>query len=128
MRVEVFVLCDAATSDASGKFNILGAFDTLWVTKLPAVHPQCTVALRIRFEPHEGGEHDVRVNFIDEDGNHIIPSANGKINVQFKGQQRAIAANLILNLQRLQLKSSGEYSIDLTIDSQGMARLPLFVC
>ncbi|MDD5458858.1 MAG: hypothetical protein PHF37_05670 [Phycisphaerae bacterium] len=128
MRVELFVLCDAATADAGGKLNILGAFDTLWVAKLPSIHPQCTIALRIRFEPHEAGSHNVRVNFIDADGNHIIPSANGKIDVQFKDQQRSAAANLILNLQRLKLDRTGEYSIDLAIDNQGTARLPLFIC
>jgi len=30
MEIEVFSICDAATSD-SGKLNILGAFDMMWV-------------------------------------------------------------------------------------------------
>jgi len=36
MRLEVFSLCDAATSE-KGKLNILGAFDTIWVSKIPLV-------------------------------------------------------------------------------------------
>jgi|GEM_PF-5568547 hypothetical protein len=27
MKVEIFTLCDAATTDAAGKLNILGSFD-----------------------------------------------------------------------------------------------------
>ena len=127
MRIEIFVLCDAATSDAAGKLNVLGAFDTLWVAKLPAMYPQCTIALRIRFEPHETGSHKVKVNFIDADGSRIIPPAEGNITVQLKNQQRSIAANLILNLQRLKIDKTGEYSIDLAIDDQDVARLPLFI-
>ena len=44
MNIEVFSLCDAATNDR-GKLNILGAFDTIGLVKLPGVHLQCSVAL-----------------------------------------------------------------------------------
>lgn len=126
MRVEIFSLCDAATTDG-GKLNILGAFDLIGAAKVPAVHPQCAVALRIRFDIHERGEHRVMVNFIDADGKHIIPSASGAIRIDFSGQQMSGAANLILNIQGLKLEKYGEYSIDLTIDGKIEGSLPLLV-
>ena len=126
MQVEIFSLCDAATAD-TGKLNILGAFDTIWATNTPAVHPQCSIALRIRFENIERGEHRVTVNFVDLDGRHIIPPANGTININFPDQQRSGSANLILNIQMLQLQRFGEYAIDLAIDGRREASLPLFV-
>ena len=61
MRIEIFALCDAATADF-GKLSMLGVFDTIWVTKTPAIHPQCAIALRTRFERIEIGEHRVAVN------------------------------------------------------------------
>ena len=48
MNIQVAVLCDAATDD-NGKLNLLGAFDTIYTQQLPAVHPQCSIALRVTF-------------------------------------------------------------------------------
>ena len=39
-------LCDFA-SDYQGKLCVLGAFDTIGAKQYPAVHPQCSVALRL---------------------------------------------------------------------------------
>ena len=127
MNIEVFSLCDAATVDAAGKLNVLGAFDTIWTLNIPAVYPQCAIALRIRFEGFERGEHRVTVNFVDVDGKHIIPSSQGTSNIQFPDGQRSGSANLVLNLQMLKLQNYGEYSIDLNIDGRNEASLPLFV-
>ena len=127
MQVEVFSLCDAATVDAVGKLNVLGAFDTIWSGKMPVVYPQLALALRIRFENIEKGEHRVSVNFVDLDGKHIIPAANGVININFPDEQRSGSANLVFNIQMLKLERQGEYAIDLAVDGKKEASLPLFV-
>ncbi len=82
---------------------------------------------RIRFENIEKGEHRVTVNFVNLDGKHIIPTANGTINIHFPDEQRSGSANLVLNLQMLKLEGYGEYSIDLAVDGRNAASLPLFV-
>jgi len=126
MQVEIFALCDAATADM-GKLSMLGAFDTIWAVKTPAVHPQCAIALRVRFTRIEKGEHRVIVNFVDIDGKNVIPPAQGSIQVNFPEEQSSGSANLILNIQGLKLDKFGEHSIDLAIDGQQKASLPLFV-
>ena len=50
MKVELYVLCDAATADAGGKLNILGVFDRLNAREAPVTHPLCALAVRLRFE------------------------------------------------------------------------------
>ncbi len=126
MYVEIFSLCDAATSDG-GKLNVLGAFDTIWAANVPAVHLQCAIALRIRFVSIERGQHRISVNFVDVDGKHVVPSANGVINVNFPDGHRSGSANLVLNLQMLKIEKYGEYSIDLSVDEKNEASLPLFL-
>lgn len=126
MRIEIFSLCNAATAEA-GKLNMLGVFDTIWTKRIPAVHPQCSIVLRIRFDGVERGEHKVAVNFVDADGKHLIPPAKGTININFPDEQRSGSANLIFNIQRLKLEKHGEYSIDLAIDGRQEASLPLYV-
>ena len=127
MNIEVFSLCDAATVDVAGKLNVLGAFDTISTPGVPVFYPQCAIALRIRFQGIERGEHRVSVNFVNEDGKHIIPSANGTIKVSFPDEQRSGSANLVLNLQMLKIEQYGEFSIDLAVDGSNVASLPLFV-
>jgi len=126
MQIEIFSLCDAATTVA-GKMNILGAFDVIWAAKVPAVHSQCTIALRIRFNALEGPDHKVVVKFVDADGHHVVPPANGKIKIDFRKGQRSNAANLVLNIQGLKVKQYGEYAIDLAVDGKNYGALPVFV-
>ncbi len=126
MSVEIFSLCDAATAE-SGKLNILGGFDTIWVKELPAVHALCAIALRFRFEKASGLEHQITVNFVDFDGKHIMPSANGVIKMQFSPEQESASANVVLNIQMLRFERLGEYSVDLLVDGTQSASIPLFV-
>src|SRR6516225_3230695 len=72
MNIQVAVLCDAATDD-NGKLNLLGAFDTIYTPQLPAVHPQCSEALRVTFFNGEEGKRSLRFNFVDADVRSIMP-------------------------------------------------------
>jgi hypothetical protein len=124
MNKEVFVLCDAAT-ETVGKLNILGAFDNIYSRSAPATHPQCAIALRVRFNQIEKGEHKIRVNIVDEDGKLIMPSLDAKINVDFPQNMDSSIANLILNIHGLKIDKFGKYSVDLAIDGRQEASLPL---
>ena len=126
MKIELFVLCDAA-ADYHGKLNILGTFDVIWTKQVPAVHPQCAIALRVRFSRIEEGDHKVRINIVDEDGKVIIPSLEAGINVQFREMPSSISMNLIFNIQGLKIHNFGEYSIDLAVDGRHEASLPLYI-
>ena len=126
MNVEAFVLCDAAT-DQQGKLNILGAFDNIFAKNVPYKHPSCAVAVRVRFEKVEEGEHPVRINIIDDDGNATGPKLQGKISVRVRENANSSVVNLILNIHGLELKAFGNYRVDLAIDNQVGASLPLAV-
>ena len=126
MNIEVIALCDAAIQ-SGGKLSILGAFDTIGLPQVPAVHPQCAIALRIRFSPIEDGNHRVKINIVDEDGNLVVPSIEGNVTIKPRRGQSCVTANLILNMQRLKLDNYGQYSIDVAVDGRQEASLPLFV-
>ena len=126
MNIEAFVLCDAAT-DSQGKLNILGAFDALFVQEVPAVHPHCAVAARLRWERIEGEEHKVAIHVVSQDGKPVIPPLEGNIKVGFPRDESTAVTNIILNLQGLKLESFSEYSVDLVIDSKHEGSLPLYV-
>jgi len=126
MDIEGFLLCDAAT-DQQGKLNVLGAFDTIWTKKLPAMHPACAIVTRIRFAKIEDGSHSVKIQIIDRDGRNIGPKLEGSISVKAMLNLDSSVANLILNIQRLEFKQYEQYRIDLAIDDEIKASLPLWV-
>ena len=126
MEIQVATLCDSAV-DYGGKLSLLGAFDTIVAQTLPAVHPQCSVALRVLFRKEEEGEHLMNVNFVNEDGKSIIPPMNCAININSMGDFFFSTHNLVLNLQQLCFEKTGLYSVDVTIDGGQAASLPLQV-
>ncbi|MCB1083818.1 MAG: hypothetical protein KDK61_05875 [Simkania sp.] len=126
MKLELMALCDGA-NESQGKLNILGAFDHLWVQKTPIVHPMCAITLRMRFQRSEEGEHRVRITFADEDGQPIMPSLDGAIQVKCAPHQSTLLANFIVNVQQLKLEKFGEYTIDLRVDGQHLGSIPLYV-
>lgn len=126
MDVHVAALCDSAV-DYDGKLCLLGAFDTIVTSALPAVHPQCSVALRIMFRKEEEGFHSVSVLFVDEDGHSIVPPMETSFDVELPDDLFFSTRNLILNLQQLPFARQGAYSIDVSVDQRPAASIPLQV-
>lgn len=127
MQIEVFSLCDAALH-TSGKLNILGVFDSITVRGLPAKHPHCAIALRIRFTTVEAGAHKVRITMVDEDGKSIVEKPiEGNIEAKFGENTRWVTSDLVFNMQNMQFPKEGQYSIDLAIDGRQQASLPISV-
>jgi hypothetical protein len=127
MNIQVAVLCDAAT-DENGKLNILGAFDTIHTPQLPAVHPQCSIALRVTFYAEDEGKHNVRVNFVDADGRSIMPDFPLiPVEVSMPDDLHFGTRNFIVNIQQLKFQSPGLYSIDISLDDKPQTNIPLMV-
>jgi len=127
MKVEIFTLCDAATTDAAGKLNILGSFDRLNAKEAPVTHPQCALALKLRFEPLEQGQKRIRIAFVDSDGASVMPTLDATTQVQFRPGDSSVTTSLVLVIQQLKLPKFGEYSIDLAVDDRQEASIPLLV-
>src|SRR2546423_9071400 len=126
MNIQVAVLCDAAT-DENGKLNLLGAFDTIKTPQLPAVHPQCSIALRVTFGHEDEGVHKLKVNFVDADGRPIMPAIDIPIEVALPGDTHFGTRNFIVNIQQFKFEHPGLFSIDLRLDDQACASIPLLV-
>ena len=126
MEVEIFTLCDAAT-EGGGKLNILGTFDRIQTRQFPAAHPHCAIAVRIRFERIEEGNHRVRITFVNADGQPLLPGLDGNLGVRMPPEVDSVCANMILNFNDLKFQQAGQYSIDLAIDGRHERSLPVTV-
>ena len=126
MNIQVAVLCDAATDD-NGKLNLLGAFDTIYARELPAIHPQCAVALRVTFASEDEGKRQLKLNFVDADGRAIMPPIEIPIEVTLPGDMHFGTRNYILNIQQLKFYQPGLYSLDVMFDEKVQTNIPLLV-
>ncbi len=126
MEIQVATLCDSA-SDYNGKLCVLGTFDTICSSGIPIVHPHCSLALRICFKPGDEGRHTVTVRFINDDGQPIMETFRESIDIKLPNNAYFLTRNLILNFQRLTFASVGQFSIDVSVDDEMLARIPLRV-
>ena len=126
MNIQVAVLCDAAT-DSAGKLNVLGTFDTIITQQLPAVHPQCSIALRATFSSGEEGKHKLKLTFVNEDGKPVMPSMDIPVEVALPEETHFISRNFIINIQQLKFETPGFYSIDIALDDKEQMSIPLLV-
>jgi hypothetical protein len=126
MNIQVAVLCDAATED-NGKLNLLGAFDTIFAPQLPAVHPQCAVALRVTFMSGDEGARKLKLNFVDADGKSIMPPIEIPVAVSLPDEALFLTRNFIVNIQQLKFAEEGLYSVDVRLDDKSQGNIPLSV-
>ena len=126
MQIQLAVLCDAAT-DYSGKLNLLGTFDTLVTSHLPAVHPQCSIALRLTFQKQEEGKHVIQLNFVDEDGKSVMAPLEMHLDVVVPDDTIFLSRNAVITMQNLKLDKPGLYSVEICVDGVQMTNIPLLV-
>jgi len=126
MNIQAALLCDAATDD-NGKLNLLGAFDTIYTPKMPAVHPQCAVALRATFLSDDEGDRKLTLNFINADGRPIMQGIELPVPVALPDDAHFLTRNFIINIQQLKFNEPGLYSVDVRLDGNPQASIPLLV-
>lgn len=127
MDIQIATLCDFAV-DYNGKMVISGTFDALAAKALPVVHPQCALAMRICMTPEDSGKHTLLINIIDADGNPIDKEKmplKAEMPVQVPDSVTFVTRNLVLNFQGLRFEKAGIYSVDVSVDEELVARLPL---
>ena len=127
MEIDLALLADAATIDASGKLNILGIFDRIGVIQFPAQHGRVTLVLRFTAGTSEIGSHDVHIRMSDPGGAEVL-SLNGEMQlVGGPSPGDGIRVPHILNLDGLVFTRPGMYSFDVKVDGEHQVSLPLSV-
>lgn len=128
MDVDLALLADAATIDASGKLNILGVFDRLSVASFPTRHPRLSLVLRFSAGVGEVGRHRIGIALKGPDGKEVV-RIDGEMHLG-PGPSTAGGAVLVphvLNMDGLVFPSPGRYFFDVHVDGEHHASIPLAI-
>lgn len=126
MEIQIAALCDAA-ADFNGKLCLLGTFDTILAQQMPAVHPQCSIALRVVFSRIEEGKHKVRMEFVNDDGQPVMQAIDIQVEIVLPSDATFLARNFVVNIQQMRFERPGNYAINVAIDGRQEASMPLQV-
>lgn len=126
--MDLALLADAATIDASGKLNILGIFDRLSATAFPVRHPHMVMVLRFAAGVDESGQHEVEIVLRGPEGDEVV-RVDGEMTLG--GGSASVANGLrvpqVLNMDGLVFGKAGRYAFDVRVDGDTHVTLPLIV-
>ncbi|HKJ02677.1 MAG TPA: hypothetical protein VJ997_09485 [Longimicrobiales bacterium] len=128
MDVDLALLADAATIDASGKLNILGVFDRLSAGTFPVQHPHLVLILRFSAGIQAMGKHEVGILLRDPGGKEVM-HIDGEMHLG--AGPRALAEGVkvphILHLDGLVFPRAGSYFFEVLVDGEHHVSVPLTV-
>jgi hypothetical protein len=75
----------------------------------------------------ENGAHSVRLHFVNEDGQLVLPPLEAQLEIACSEEIGAASTNLVLGVQSLPLERPGDYAVNLAVDGRQAASIPLFV-
>lgn len=127
MRISLAILCDHANVSHDGKLNVLGVFNTLNVTQLPAVHPQMHFVLTFEADFVEaGGEHALQIRCTAPSGENLFKLDSAlKIGNQAPGPR--MRHNQILGLNNLKFEEAGDHTFIVNVDGETLTETLLDV-
>lgn len=123
MRVDFAFLCDAA-AESQGRIHALGiGLEQIGAPSLPAVHPRAVAVIRFSFTRADAGVRQFSVHVRDADGREAITPIEGNLTLTVGEQATLMRANMVIELQRLELRSYGPHEVQVHIDGDEVVAL-----
>jgi len=84
--------------------------------------------MRVCFAMGDEGHHRFSIRIVDDDGLDILTSpVSSEIDIELPEDTVFVTENLVLNFLQLRFEHPGQYSVDVVVDDEMMARIPLRV-
>jgi len=126
MHINLALLADAATIDASGKLNILGVFDRIDTQGFPAQHGRIALVLRFGGSVQDAGSHHLRIRLRSPNGDEMA-SVEGDLQLGPTAFAEPLHAHHIINMDGLVFPVAGTYGFDVFLDGSTEVSVPLTV-
>ena len=126
MYISFALFADAANLSQEGKLNILGVFDAVQVADLPTIHPRTTLVLRLKAEAADAGSHRLGLRWVNPEGDELW-STDGELNVGAPADASGEVDLPLIAALDLPLDEPGEYAMEIELDGESAAEIPLHV-
>lgn len=117
MHVSFALFADAANLSQEGKLNILGVFDALQVTTLPAIHPRAHLVVHLKGSGGDVGAHTVSFRWLSPSGQELWNSS-GDLNVGAPPPGVAEMDLPLIAQLDLPIDTAGSYNMAIAIDGE----------
>jgi hypothetical protein len=119
IQVPLALLADYANVSREGKINILGVFDQIYATSVPALHPQMQLVMTIVADRGEAKkEHKIKIELIDQDNIDVSVKIEGTLKFDPPKTGEEVRINQTILLNHVVFNKYGEYSFKIVIDGE----------
>ncbi|MBI4691472.1 MAG: hypothetical protein HY754_14570 [Nitrospirae bacterium] len=127
VQVALALLADCANISREGKLNIMGIFDRINASNVPATHPQLQLVMTLEADRGDADkEHKIEIELIDADGTKLFSIGGDlKFGSPLPGEQ--IRINHIIQLNNLNFNHFGNYDFKIRINNEVRKSVPLSV-
>jgi len=125
MKVLIACVCDHAWVE-NGCLSIARVFDEVNSQKYPYLLHRMSIGLRLLVGKSETGEHKLNISLIDIDGKKLM---NTDFNINILPPQESVpeaSFSFALNGQNFTFPKPGDYAINIIIDGQIQASIPIY--
>jgi hypothetical protein len=127
MKLDIALVADTATVDASGKLNILGAFHRLRGPEFPLQHGRISLVLRFAPEPADTGDIEVQIRLMGPNDDLVL-SLDGQVRAGNPPQDEAdVRVPQVLNLDGVVFPEPGLYRFIILAGGREAGSVPLRV-
>lgn len=132
MKADVVTLCHSALSERN-KLSILGAFNIVYIPRIPWRLLPCTLVVRVLLDESDAGAHKLRITVMGTDGDRMFEDETGfelpptPAPPNLSTSHQAASLNLICPLPYIVIKSYGTQVIDLALDGQEPQQTQFYV-
>ena len=131
MKVTLALLADYANVSGDGKLNIMGIFDTIFVDRLPAMHPQMQLIMRLEANPAEAGsKKKLEIKLMTADGRQVL-SVAAEMGFELKDPSKPIGetmrADHIITLGNIRFDAPGDYQFAILVNDDEKCSVPVKV-
>lgn len=125
MYAEIITLCHSAI-EQNGNLSILAAFNNINVAELPHKFPPFTLVCRLRFDPSEAGDHQLKVTVADKD-TRVLGQMMLAFTLFKHAFNPAASLSVVFPISGMELRHAGEHTIELVLDARQTVRTPFYV-
>jgi len=119
IKIPLAVIADSANVSREGKLNILGIFQNIAASSVPATHPQFSLIVTFQGERGDANnEHQIKIQMVSEEGEVMLDiAANLKFNLPPAGEH-SVSAHQIFQFANITFTRFGTYDLNIFVNNE----------